>query len=119
MPATILSLSYMMAVMGVFFIAFGLFQLAGYKSFVGMFPEYDPIAKRVPGYAHAFPFIGIALGALYLLCIGGMWRDGVTAFIMLVGAWGVWGAIQKRRGTSALRVPRQHYQTATLVDNTG
>jgi len=93
--ADVLSLQYMMKVMGVFLIIFALFQLLGYKSFVGMFPEYDPIAKFIPGYAHAYPFIGILLGALYLLNIGGAWRDGVTMAILLVGAVGVYINIRK------------------------
>lgn len=91
----VFSLQYMMKVMGVFLIVFALFQLLGYKSFVGMFPEYDPIAKFIPGYAHAYPFIGILLGAFYLLNIGGVWRDGVTAVILLVGAIGVYINIRK------------------------
>jgi len=91
----ILSVPYMMAVMGVFLIVFACFQLIGYKSFVGMFPEYDPIAKLVPAYAYAYPFIGIILGALYLFDIGGAWRDGITAFILLIGAGGVYLNIRK------------------------
>lgn len=91
----IISVEYMMAVMGIFLIVFALFQFAGYKSFVGMFPEYDPIAKLVPLYAHAYPFIGLILGGLYLSDVGGAWRDGITAFILLVGAWGVYVNIQK------------------------
>lgn len=91
----ILSVQYMMAVMGVFLIVFACFQLIGYKSFVSMFPEYDPIAKLVPVYAYAYPFIGIALGVLYLLDVGGAWRDGVTASILLVGAVGVYLNIRK------------------------
>lgn len=93
--AGVFSLPYMMAVMGVFLITFACFQLIGYQSFVGMFPEYDPIAKRVRVYAYAYPFIGIALGTLYLLNIGGAWRDGVTACILLVGAVGVYLTIRK------------------------
>lgn len=94
-PSGILSVPYMMAVMGVFLIVFACFQLIGYKSFVSMFPEYDPIAKLIPVYAYAYPFIGIALGVLYLLDIGGAWRDSVTAFILLVGAVGVYLNIRK------------------------
>lgn len=92
---SLFSTPYMMAVMGVFLIVFSSFQLIGYKSFVGMFPEYDPIAKLIPLYAYVYPFIGVALGALYLLDIGSMWRDGITAFIFIVGAVGVYLNIQK------------------------
>ena len=92
---SVFSIQYMMNVMGVFLIVFALFQLIGYKSFVGMFPEYDPIARLIPGYAHAYPFIGILLGACYLLNIGNVWRDGITAAILLVGAVGVYLNIRK------------------------
>jgi len=91
----VLSLQYMMKVMGVFLIVFAFFQLLGYKSFVGMFPDYDPIARFIPGYAYVYPFIGMLLGACYLLNIGGMWRDGVTAIILLIGAIGVYINIRK------------------------
>ena len=91
----VLSLQYMMAVMGIFLIVFACFQIIGYQSFVSMFPEYDPIAKVIPGYAHAYPFIGFFLGALYLLDMGGVWRDGITAFILLIGAAGVYMNIRK------------------------
>jgi len=94
-PAGFASVEYVMAVMGIFLIVFALFQLVGYRSFVGMFPEYDPIARVVPFYAYAYPFIGLILGAFYLFDIGGAWRDGVTALILLVGAVGVYMNIRK------------------------
>lgn len=71
------------------------FSTAGLQVVRGHVPEYDPIAKFIPGYAHAYPFIGILLGAFYLLNIGGVWRDGVTAVILLVGAIGVYINIRK------------------------
>ncbi len=91
------AMTYMQHLMGVFFIVFGGFQLLGYKSFIGMFVEYDPIAKRAKFYAHAYPFIGLLLGVLYLFDIGGIFRDLVTAVIMLIGAYGVWNTIQEKK----------------------
>lgn len=91
----VISVPYMMAVMGIFLIVFACFQLIGYKSFVSMFPEYDPIAKIVPGYAYVYPFLGILLGVCYLLDFGGVWRDGITAVVLLVGAVGVYLNIRK------------------------
>ena len=93
--AGIFSVPYVMAVMGVFLIVFACFQIIGYTSFVGMFPEYDPIARIVPSYAYAYPFFGLLLGTFYIFDIGGDWRDGVTAFVLLVGAVGVYMNIRK------------------------
>ena len=90
--------TYMQHIMGVFFVSFAAFQLLGYKSFVGMFADYDPIAKRIKVYSYAYPFIGIGLGLLYLFDLGGIWRDVFTAIIMLVGAYGVWKTIKEKKG---------------------
>jgi len=89
--------TYMRFVMGVFFITFSIFQLLGYKSFVEMFADYDPIAKRSKLYAYAYPFIGILLGIAYLADALAPWRDLVTAIVMLIGAYGVWHSIKTKR----------------------
>ncbi len=113
--------TYMQHVMGVFFISFAAFQLLGYKSFVGMFADYDPIAKRIKAYSYAYPFIGIGLGLLYLFDIGGIWRDAFTAIIMLVGAYGVWKTIKEKKGQvhcaclgNIIKLP---LSTTTLVED--
>ena len=57
---------WMMDFMGVFFIVFGLFKLYDLNGFVNVFRTYDVIAKRIPIFGYAYPFIEIILGIMYL-----------------------------------------------------
>ena len=92
------TVEFMRNIMGIFFIVFSFFQILGYKSFVSMFSDYDLIAKYIHTYAYIYPFIGIALGVLYLLDLFSPWRDVVTAIITLVGAYGVWRTLRVQKG---------------------
>ena len=58
--------SIMMDFMGLFYLTFGFFKLLDYKNFPASFRMYDPLAKAVPAYAWAYPFIELALAALFL-----------------------------------------------------
>lgn len=89
----------MLKSMGVSLVVFAIFQLIGYKMFVSMFADYDPIAKRIKAYSYAYPFIGLGLGLLYIFNILALWRDIFTAIIMLVGAYGVWRTIREKKNT--------------------
>ena len=52
--------------MGLFFIVFSFFKFLDYKGFPDSFKRYDPLAKRIPGYARIYPFIETFLGIAYL-----------------------------------------------------
>jgi copper chaperone CopZ len=57
----------MLDFMGLFYIVFSFFKLLDLKGFPVSFKMYDPLAKVIPVYAIAYPFIELALGIMFLL----------------------------------------------------
>jgi hypothetical protein len=53
--------------MGLFYIVFSFFKFLDYKGFPDSFRMYDPLAKVLPAYGWAYPFIETALGLMFLL----------------------------------------------------
>lgn len=60
-PDTVLGYS-----MGFFFLIFGLFKVLDLPMFAHGYREYDLIAKNLPAWGYAYPFIELGLGGLYL-----------------------------------------------------
>jgi len=58
---------FMLDFMGLFYIVFGFFKMLDLKGFPGSFRMYDPLAKRLPIYGWAYPFIETALGLMFLM----------------------------------------------------
>ena len=58
--------SPMTFLMGLFFITFSFFKAIHLRQFANSFNRYDLIAKALPFYALAYPFIEISLGILFL-----------------------------------------------------
>ncbi len=71
------------------FIMFGSFKLIGYEDFIKSFPEYNPIAKKIPVYNYIYPFIELFLGFLFAANLAPLFRDAVTIFIMSIGCIGI------------------------------
>ncbi len=55
--------------MGFFFVLFSLFKLIDLPGFAMGYHEYDLISKRWYNWSYLYPFIELALGAMYLLVI--------------------------------------------------
>lgn len=53
--------------MGLFYIVFSFFKLLDLKGFPDSFRMYDPLAKAIPAYGWAYPFIELALGLMFLM----------------------------------------------------
>tara|TARA_B100001063_G_scaffold212332_1_gene211252 strand:- start:453 stop:965 length:513 start_codon:yes stop_codon:yes gene_type:complete len=53
--------------MGLFFIVFSFFKFLDYKGFPDSFKRYDPLAKRIPGYAKIYPFLETIMGIAFIL----------------------------------------------------
>jgi len=53
--------------MGLFFIVFSFFKFLDYKGFPDSFKRYDPLAKRIPGYAKIYPFLETIMGMAFIL----------------------------------------------------
>lgn len=108
--------------MGVFFVVFASFKLVGYKMFVMMFAGYDVLAKRSKLYAHAYPFIELGLGLLYLTNSFGPSRDILTIAVMGIGTIGVYHEIKKRSGIHCAclgNVIKLPLSTVSLIEDVG
>ena len=83
--------------MGLFFVTFAFFKLLDLRGFARAFRTYDLIAEQSRAYAAAYPFIELTLGIAYL----GRWMPTVVNFatlvLMLIGSFGVIGAIRSKR----------------------
>ena len=106
--------------MGLFFIVFSFFKFLDYRGFPDSFSRYDPLAKKIPGYAKIYPFIETALGAAFLL----EWQVPIalvlTIVILSFTTYGVLRSLRQKDqiecaclGT-ALKLPMTE---ATLIEN--
>jgi copper chaperone CopZ len=57
----------MLDFMGLFFIVFSFFKMLDVKGFSKSFSMYDPLAKIIPIYGWAYPFLETALGFMFLI----------------------------------------------------
>jgi copper chaperone CopZ/uncharacterized membrane protein YphA (DoxX/SURF4 family) len=70
----------MLLFMGLFFIVFSFFKFLDYQGFPDSFRRYDPLAKKIPGYAQIYPFLETALGIAFLL----EWQVSIALVVTLV-----------------------------------
>lgn len=75
--------------MGGFFVVFSFFKLLDLPGFASTYQGYDLLAKAIPGYAWAYPFIELGLGLAYLAHLAPMPVNIITLFLMLIGTAGV------------------------------
>ncbi len=109
-------------IMGLFFLIFAMFKLFDLSGFADGFQMYDIVAKRFRGYAYAYPFIELILGALYLSGQLAVFTNSLTLIVMAVSAIGVF--ISMKRGYkfkcaclgTVLNIP---LSTVSLVENIG
>jgi copper chaperone CopZ len=80
-----------------FFIVFSFFKLLDPPGFVSAYRGYDLIARKVPAWGWAYPFVELALGVAYLLAWAPVVTNSVTLVVMLVGAAGVLKALLDKR----------------------
>lgn len=117
------SLSTMMAnFMAGFFIVFGFFKLLDLHGFVQTYRTYDLMAKAVPGWAWAYPFVELVLGSAYLLELMPIATHVATLVLMLIGAVGVGIALvskQRIRCACLGTVINLPMTTVTLVEDLG
>jgi len=83
--------------MGGFFLAFSFFKLLDLRGFAMAYPSYDLLARAVPGYGYAYPFIELGLGLAYLAGLSPVVINSVTLVVMLVGMGGVAQALLQQR----------------------
>lgn len=83
--------------MGAFFIAFSFFKMLNLRGFADAYRTYDIVAKRVPAYGYAYPFIELGLGVAYVLGAFPMATNIVTLVVMSVSSVGVIQSLMKKR----------------------
>ncbi len=82
-------MGWMMGFMAGFYIVFGAFKLLDVPAFARSYAQYDIIAKHIPAWGYAYPFIELALGFGFLFWLD-MWLLSWAALILsLIGAAGV------------------------------
>ena len=107
--------------MGLFFIVFSFFKFLDYQGFPDSFKRYDPLAKRIPGYAKIYPFIETFLGIAYLAELHLLQVLLITLVILSFTTIGVIRVLLEKSeiecaclGT-AIKLPMTE---ATLIENT-
>lgn len=80
-----------------FFIVFSFFKLLDPPGFVSAYRGYDLIARKLPAWGWAYPFVELTLGVAYLLAWVPLVTNSVTLVLMLVGAAGVLKALLDKR----------------------
>ena len=86
---------FMMDFMGVFFMVFGLLKLVDLKGFVDGFQSYDFIASRFRLYGYIYPFLEIAIGALYLLGFMFLWQNLLVVVLTSIGIYTAYKSINQ------------------------
>jgi len=81
--------SWMRWFMAGFFLSFSYFKLLDIKSFADSYRMYDWIAKVVPAWGLAYPFVELGLGLAYAADLVPTATNWITLVLMLVGAGGV------------------------------
>jgi hypothetical protein len=75
--------------MGFFFVYFALFKMINLPGFAMGYQEYDLIAQKSKIWAYAYPFIELALGALYLGLVDNVWLFIATIILTAVNCAGI------------------------------
>ena len=76
--------------MGAYFGVFGLLKVINIRAFAGMYSSYDDLAKRVPGWGYIYPFVELALAALFFTGTAILFASYVTLILMLQKAYSVY-----------------------------
>ncbi len=80
-----------------FFLVFSFFKFLDLRGFADAYGGYDLVARALPGWAWAYPFVELGLGVAYLLALAPLLVNGVTLVLMLIGAAGVLKALLHKR----------------------
>lgn len=72
-----------------FFLTFSFFKLLNVRDFASSYRMYDIVAKAVPTYGYAYPFIELALGVAYLTGWNPIVTNWATLIVMGVSLVGV------------------------------
>lgn len=110
----------MLDFMGLFYIVFSFFKFLDLKGFPESFRMYDPLAKVLPAYGWAYPFLELGLGLLFLMRFQVTTALIVTVVILGITTIGVTKTLLDKRSIrcaclgTALKLPMTE---ATFIEN--
>lgn len=116
------SANWMMGFMAAFYIAFGAFKLLDVPEFARSFSRYDIIAKRVPLWGYAYPFVELALGFGFLFYFQMTMVTWIALITSLIGAIGVIQSVGRKETIQCAclgTVFQLPMSTVTIVENLG
>ena len=79
--------------MGGFFLVFSFFKLLNLRGFADAYRTYDVLARSIPAWGFAYPFVELALGVAFLTSWNPLISNIATLVLMSVGAIGVFKAL--------------------------
>lgn len=82
-------MQWMGAFMAVFFLTFSFFKMLDIRGFAEGYATYDVVAKHVPAYGLAYPFIELGLGIAYVLAPLSPTTNALALVVMGVSSIGV------------------------------
>jgi copper chaperone CopZ len=80
-----------------FFLVFSFFKMLDLPAFAASYSSYDVVARRWLGWGYAYPFIELALGALFLLDYNPLITNGFTFAVMGISTVGVVQSLLAKR----------------------
>lgn len=80
-----------------FFLVFAFFKFLDLRGFSASYGNYDLIAKHIPAWGIAYPFVELGLAVAYLLGLAPLVTNSLTLLLMLVGSLGVLQALRAGR----------------------
>ena len=113
---------WMIGFMAAFYIVFGAFKLLDVSSFALAYKRYDVVAKRVPAWGLAYPFVEVGLGFAFLFSSHGYVMAWAALIISLVGAVGVVQSVLRKETIQCAclgTVFQLPMSTVTIVENLG
>lgn len=91
---------FMSSFMAGFFLIFSFFKLLNLRGFADAYRSYDVLARSIPAWGFAYPFVELALGVAFLTGWNPLLTNIATLVLMSVGAIGVFKALLSK---SAIR----------------
>ncbi len=80
-----------------FFLVFSFFKMLDVPTFAASYSSYDVVARRWLGWGYAYPFVELALGALFLLNFNPVATNGLTFVVMGISTVGVVQSLLAKR----------------------
>ena len=110
----------MLDFMGLFYIVFSFFKMLDLKGFPESFSMYDPLAKQIPIYGWAYPFMETALGLMFLMRFEIKIALIITLIVLVITTIGVTKTLLDKKSVrcaclgTALKLPMTE---ATFIEN--